>query len=460
MSEVAIVDSGVANLASVRSALAALCVDGVVTREPDVVRAATHVVLPGVGRFEAGIESLRARALDRAVLDVREAGTPLLAICLGMQMLGEGSDESPGIPGLGIFPGQFTRLPSSVRVPHLGWNRVNADASSTLPCGMAAFANSYCLTEAPAGWSAAWTTHGLRFVSALSRGRTLACQFHPELSGEFGMELLRAWLAGEEPGRGFPTGPTANEVARRIVPCLDVKDGRVVKGVRFQDLRDAGDPAEQAALYEQQGADEIVVLDVAASPEAQRTRLDTVRSVRERLQIPLTVGGGVRTVDDAHELLSAGADKVSVNTAAVRDRSLIERLARAFGSQCIVLAVDARREGDRWDTLVMGGREPTGIDAIEWAGKGTRLGAGEILLTSWDRDGTRSGCDLELLRTMHDAVTVPVVASGGIGTRSDVAAAFHAGADAVLAASVFHDGDLTVRSIKEFLNTEGVVVRT
>ena len=274
------------------------------------------------------------------------------------------------------------------------------------------------------------------------------------------MELLRAWLAGEEPGRGSTSGPTANEVARRIVPCLDVKDGRVVKGVRFQDLRDAGDPAEQAALYEQQGADEIVVLDVAASPEAQRTRLDTVRSVRECLQIPLTVGGGVRTLGDAHELLSAGADKVSVNTAAVRDPSLIERLALAFGSQCIVVAVDARREGDSWDTLVMGGREPTGMDAIEWAGEGTRLGAGEILLTSWDRDGTRSGCDLELLRTMHDAVTVPVIASGGIGTRSDVAAAFHAGADAVLAASVFHDGDLTVRSIKEFLNTEGVVVRT
>ena len=490
VSRVAIVDSGVANLASVRSALAALGTDGVVTREPDIVREASHVVLPGVGRFEAGIESLRDHALDRAVLDVHEAGTPLLAICLGMQMLGEGSDESPGIPGLGLFPGRFVRLPSSVRVPHLGWNRVEADASSILPPGMAAFANSYCMTEAPKGWNAAWTTHGLRFVSALTRGRTLACQFHPELSGNFGMGFLRAWLSGEPLGReaqvpgwratsGAPeprgevsasaspreapasgaAWPTLNGVARRIVPCLDVKDGRVVKGVRFQNLRDSGDPAEQASLYEQQGADEIVLLDVAASPEAQGTQLDTVRSVRECLHIPLTVGGGVRTVDDARKLLSAGADKVSVNTAAVRDPSLIERLARAFGSQCIVLAIDARREGGSWDTLVMGGREPTGMDSIEWAREGTRLGAGEILLTSWDRDGTRSGCDLELLRTMHDAVPVPVIASGGIGTRSDVAAAFHSGADAVLAASVFHDGDLTVASIKEFLNTEGVVVR-
>ena len=467
MSRVAIVDSGVANLASVRSALAAVGADGVVTREPDIVREASHVVLPGVGRFEAGIESLRADALDRALLDVQEAGTPLLAICLGMQMLGEGSDESPGIPGLGIFPGRFVRLPSSVRVPHLGWNRVEADPSSILPPGMAAFANSYCLTDAPEGWSAAWTTHGLRFVSALTRGRTLACQFHPELSGDFGMGLLRAWLSGESPGREVRKAatpgtarPTLNQVARRIVPCLDVKDGRVVKGVRFQNLRDSGDPAEQAGLYEQQGADEIVVLDVAASPEAQGTQLDTVRSVRACLRIPLTVGGGVRTVNDARKLLSAGADKVSINTAAVRDPSLIERLAQAFGSQCIVLAIDARQEGDSWDTLVMGGREPTGMDAIEWAREGTRLGAGEILLTSWDRDGTRSGCDLELLRTMHDAVTVPVIASGGIGTKSDVAAAFHSGADAVLAASVFHDGDLTVASIKEFLSREGVVVRT
>ena len=479
MSQVAIVDSGVANLASVRSAFAALGVEGIVTREPEVVRKASHVVLPGVGRFEAGIESLRDCALDRAVQKVHRAGKPLLAICLGMQMLGESSEESPGIPGLGLFPGRFVRLPSSVRVPHLGWNRVEANGRSALPSGTAAFANSYCLTEAPEGWSAAWTTHGTRFVSALTLGRTLACQFHPELSGDFGMGLIRAWLAGEPLGSeayapgatpvhppagdahaAEPSGkPAPTEVARRIVPCLDVKNGRVVKGVRFQNLRDSGDPAEQAGLYEGQGADEIVVLDVAASPEAQGTQLDTVRSVRERLHIPLTVGGGIRTVEDARKLLSTGADKVSVNTAAVRDPSLIERLAQAFGSQCIVLAIDARREGESWDTLVMGGREPTGMNAIEWAREGTRLGAGEILLTSWDRDGTRSGCDLELLRTMHDAVTVPLIASGGIGTKNDVAAAFQSGADAVLAASVFHDGDLTVASIKDFLNNEGIVVR-
>jgi imidazole glycerol phosphate synthase glutamine amidotransferase subunit len=480
MNQVTIVDSGVANLASVRSAFAALGMEGVVTRDPAVVREASHVVLPGVGRFEAGMECLRHYGLDEAVREVHADGTPLLAICLGMQMFGEGSEESPGVPGLSLFPGKFVRLPSGVRVPHLGWNRVEGNGPSILPSGTAAFANSFCLTEAPEGWNSAWTTHGRRFVSALTKGRTLACQFHPELSGDFGMGLLRGWLAeewlgprgsarhespgnqkvGEPPTTDPPGSPPFNEVARRIVPCLDVKNGRVVKGVRFQNLRDSGDPAEQARLYENQGADEIVVLDVAASPEAQRTQLKTVRSVRERLHIPLTVGGGVRTVEDARQLLAAGADKVSVNTAAVRNPSLIERLARTFGSQCIVLAIDARREGAGWDTLVMGGREATGIDAVEWAQGGTRLGAGEILLTSWDRDGTRSGCDLELLQTVHESVSVPVIASGGIGTRRDVAAAFHAGADAVLAASVFHDGDLTVASIKAFLDNEGVVVRT
>ncbi len=461
MSHVAVIDSGVANLASVRSAFGALGVENAVTQEPDVVGAATHVVLPGVGRFDAAMATLREHGLDQAVRDVHAAGTPLLAVCMGMQLLGEASGESPGVRGLGIAGGTYERLPSSVRVPHLGWNRVEAASCSPLPSGVAAFANSYCLTEPPRGWSAAWTTHGIPFVSALARGRTLACQFHPELSGDFGMRLLGAWLTGEPstPARGRPP-QTLHEVARRIVPCLDVKDGRVVKGVRFQNLRDSGDPAEQAGLYERQGADEIVVLDVAASPEAQGTRLDTVRAVRARLHIPLTVGGGVRRVDDARQLLSAGADKVSVNTAAVRDPALLERLAQAFGTQCIVLAIDARRAGESWDTLVMGGRETTGTDAIEWAREGTRRGAGEILLTSWDRDGTRSGCDLELLRAMHDAVSVPVIASGGIGTPSDVAAAFRAGADAVLAASVFHDGDLAVADIKEFLSTEGVVVRS
>ncbi len=248
-------------------------------------------------------------------------------------------------------------------------------------------------------------------------------------------------------------------LTHRIIPCLDVDAGRVVKGVRFQHLRDAGDPAELGAAYQEQGADEIVILDISATDQGRGTRLETVRRVRERLSIPITVGGGVRSVEDAGGLLDAGADKVSVNTAAVSDPSLLERLAERFGAQCTVLAVDAARSGEGWEVKVRSGKDATGLDAVDWCRKGVLRGAGEILLTSWDRDGTRSGYDTDLLRAVSGAVRVPVIASGGAADAGHLAEALRAGADAVLAASIFHDGDLTVRRVKERLAEMGFEVR-
>jgi len=248
-------------------------------------------------------------------------------------------------------------------------------------------------------------------------------------------------------------------LARRVIPCLDVSHGRVVKGVRFQGLRDAGDPAERARLYEEQGADEIVILDVSATPEGRGHQLETVARVREVLAIPLTVGGGVRSEDDAWRLLEAGADKVSVNTAAVERPALLAEIAARFGRQCCVLAIDAALRDGRFEVLVKGGREGTGKDAVAWAREGERLGAGEILLTSWDRDGTRSGYDLPLTRAVASAVRIPVIASGGADTPEHLAEALEAGADAVLAASIFHDGDRTVAEVKRFLAARGVGVR-
>ncbi|MFW5920930.1 MAG: imidazole glycerol phosphate synthase subunit HisF [Polyangiales bacterium] len=253
-------------------------------------------------------------------------------------------------------------------------------------------------------------------------------------------------------------------LARRIIPCLDVKAGRVVKGVQFVGLRDAGDPVECAARYSDGGADEITFLDITASHEERRILLDVVERTAATIAVPLTVGGGVRERRDVRELLDAGADKVSINTAAVRTPELLTELAGAYGAQAIVVAVDAKRVEDqetaRWGVFTHGGRRPTGLDAVEWAAKVAELGAGEILLTSMDRDGTRDGYDLDLTRAVVDAVPVPVVASGGVGTLEHIRAGLvEAGADAALAASIFHDGVFTVAQVKQYLAEHEVPVR-
>jgi imidazole glycerol-phosphate synthase subunit HisF len=248
-------------------------------------------------------------------------------------------------------------------------------------------------------------------------------------------------------------------LARRIIPCLDVANGRVVKGVHFESLRDAGDPTEQAARYDHEGADELVFLDISASPEARKTTLDMVTRVAESIFIPFTVGGGIRSVADAGAALRAGADKVAVNTAAVRDPSLVSRLAESFGSQCVVAAVDAKRIDGRSTVMVSGGREETPLEAVEWVRRLESLGAGEILLTSMDRDGTEQGYDLPLLREASSAVSIPVIASGGAGKLEHLAEALEAGAHGVLAATIFHFQGSSLPEARAFLRSRGYPVR-
>lgn len=251
-------------------------------------------------------------------------------------------------------------------------------------------------------------------------------------------------------------------LAKRIIPCLDVKDGRVVKGINFVELRDAGDPVEQAQFYDQAGADELVFLDITATHEARDTVMAMARAVADQVFIPFTVGGGIRTVDDMRAILRAGADKISVNSAAVREPGLISAGASAFGSQAVVVAIDARQRtgGDGWEVYVRGGRTPTGLDALEWATEVERLGAGEILLTSMDGDGTKAGYDIALTRAVAEAVSIPVIASGGAGKLAHFAEIFTDGkADAALAASLFHYRELSVAEVKDYLADQGVPVR-
>ena len=565
MSEVVLVATGVANVASVAAALERAGARPRLTADSADVERADLVVLPGVGAFGAAMDALRAAGLAGALATRADRGRPLLAICLGMQLLAEGSEESPGARGLGVLPGVAGRFDGSVRVPQLGWNQVEAEEGSRLLTpGWACFANSYRLTDPPAGWTVATADHGGRFLAAVERGAVLGCQFHPELSGEWGLALIGRWLAhsrqlaagsrqqiagaapsrsgqgavaggqpvtngrqpaagsrqqipGAAPSRsgqravagGQPVtdgrqlaagsrqltrvatragsseskgGRAPDGVSVRIIPCLDCDGGRVVKGVRFAGLRDAGDPVERAAAYAAQGADELVLLDVSATPSARGHRLETVRAVRRILGIPLTAGGGVRTADDVARLLEAGADKVAVNTAAFRDPAILTAMAERFGVQCTVVAVDAaRRSGPEplpldsdggddlarghrsssrrnagsapsraagWEVVIESGRTRTGADAVAWAQEAVRRGAGEVLLTSFDRDGTREGYDLALIEAAAGAVSVPVVASGGAETPEHLLEAVRAGADAVLAASIFHDGDRTIGELK------------
>ncbi|MCC6602337.1 MAG: imidazole glycerol phosphate synthase subunit HisF [Anaerolineae bacterium] len=268
-------------------------------------------------------------------------------------------------------------------------------------------------------------------------------------------------------------------LAKRIIPCLDVKDGRVVKGINFVELRDAGDPVEQAKLYDEAGADELVFLDITATHEARSTVMELARAVAEQVFIPFTIGGGIRTVDDMRGILRAGADKISINSAAIRNPDLISQGAEAFGSQAVVVAIDAKRrleigdwrlEGDsisnlqspisKWEVYISGGRTPTGLDAVAWAKEAERRGAGEILLTSMDGDGTQEGYDIELTRAIADAVNIPVIASGGAGTLPHFAQALtEGGADAALAASLFHYKQLTIAEVKAYLANQGIPVR-
>jgi cyclase len=465
-----VVRTGTSNAASIFACLRRAGFAPEWASEPEQVQHAAFVMVPGVGTFGDALAGIRSSGMEEVLKERVRSLRPTFFICVGIQLLARTSEESPGVTGLCLLDTDVVRLPPTVLVPQHGWNEV-------LPCsvgaqvmntrGAAYFSNSFCIRAPPSGWWHSSTTHGYTFCSSIERGPVCATQFHPELSSAFGHDIIKRWqaiaVASHASSSAAPSMPlpALSNLKIRVVPCLDVKNGRVVKGIKFQGLTDSGDPAEAAGRYCAQGADEIVILDVSATLEERANAIETVRKVREKINVALTVGGGVRSADDAARLLDNGADKVAVNSAAVSNPQILNDIAARFGSQCCVLAIDAkaRSNGDGWIVAVKSGSEDTALDVVQWAVEGARRGAGEILLTSFDNDGTRAGYDLALLQAVTRAVTVPVVASGGAFTAEQMADGAGAGAQALLAASVFHYNVATVANIKRSLHSLGVPVR-
>lgn len=455
---IAIIDYDAGNIKSVEKALQYLGEEAVITRDAGEILMADKVVLPGVGAFGDAMEKLNRYGLVPVIHEVVEKGIPFLGICLGLQLMFESSEEAPGVEGLGLLKGKIVRIPEGdgLKVPHMGWNSLSFPKEGRLFAGIPEnsyvyFVHSYYL-QAEEDIVTATAEYGVTIHASVEKEMcSPASSIRKKLP--YGTYHSEEFCRIKREGRLMHT--------KRIIPCLDVKDGRVVKGVNFVNLTDAGDPVEIAAAYDKAGADEVVFLDITASSDNRATVADMVRRVAEKVFIPFTVGGGIRTVDDFKLLLREGADKISVNSAAVMNPRLIADAADKFGSQCVVVAIDAKRQPDgHFSVYKNGGRVDCGIDAVEWAMQAEKLGAGEILLTSMDADGTKAGYDIALTSAIAKEVKIPVIASGGAGKREDFYEALTAGgAEAALAASLFHFKELEIREVKEYLRSRGVPVR-
>jgi len=446
---IGIIDYGAGNLCSVENAMDHLGFEARRVSGPDDLAGLDRLILPGVGHFGMAVRSLHQSGLFPALAGWLADNKPFLGICLGLQLLFQESEEDGFTsPGLGFFNGRVVKL-GGPRKLHIGWAEVQTRKAFSVPQGFYYFVHGFLARPDTAGETTATAMFGeMEIPAALERGRVLGVQFHPEKSGASGLELIKRW------------GQGSFQPAVRLIPCLDVDDGRVVKGVQFSDLREAGDPVCLARRYYEQGADEITFLDVGASWKSRQTLLGLVQRVSREVFVPLCVGGGLRSVDDIRQALRAGADKVSLCTAAVENPGLIAEAAERFGSQCLVLSVDAKRRGRSWIVCTHGGRREHPLDALEWASRGQELGAGEILLNSIDRDGTGAGYDLELLRRVRSSLSIPVIASGGAGEPGHLLAAVRDGrADAVLLASRLHFGGFNIPDLKNYLRAKGVELR-
>jgi glutamine amidotransferase/cyclase len=527
---ISLLDYGAGNVRSLRNALARIGAEVRDVRGPEDILSAERLVFPGVGAFGAAMTRLEQLGFVEPLREYLQADRPFLGICIGLQCLFEGSSESPDQAGLGIIPGRVERFPDAagLAVPHMGWNGLRPRRDGELLEGLSDrrfyFVHSYrAAPEAAGDWLLAESDYGAPFVAAVQRGQVIAVQFHPEKSGEPGIELLRRFLGGRVQVSPSPEPRTAamppTRLAKRVIACLDVRsndagDLVVTKGDQY-DVREAGEvrnlgkPVELAARYYQEGADEITFLNITAFrdfPLRDQPMLEVLRRTSEQVFVPLTIGGGIRAFTDADgraysaadvadEYFRSGADKISIGSDAVytvervREQgadggSAIEQIAERYGNQAVVISIDPRRvyvespgatprhavrtdipgpNGEQWvwfQCTVRGGREGRDVDAVELARTCERLGAGEILLNSIDRDGTGAGFDLELVAAVRGAVGIPVIASSGAGRPEHFVEVFErTGAEAALAAGIFHRREVPIDRVKAALKDAGVAVR-
>ena len=526
---ISLLDYGAGNVRSVRNAVASLGYDLTDIRHPDDILTAERLIFPGVGSFGAAMQRLQDLRYVEPLKEYLAAGRPFLGICIGLQCLFEGSEESPGVAGLGLIPGMVRRFDSSqLSVPHMGWNDLRLRRDSELMARYGGqklyFVHSYraIADDTNNEWVLACTDYGTEFVSAVQRGAVAAFQFHPEKSGSVGLDLLDTFLAGEH-GDACPLhyhSTAETRLAKRVIACLDVRtndagDLVVTKGDQYDvrdqgEVRNLGKPVELAQRYYEEGADEITFLNITGFrdfPLSDQPMLEVLRRTSEKVFVPLTIGGGIRgftdadghtntALDVAGEYFRSGADKVSIGSDAVytveeylarggKDgTSSIEQIAQVYGNQAVVISIDPRRvyvaspdktshatvetaipgpngEGFCWfQCTVKGGREGRDIDAVQLARVCEDLGAGEILLNSIDRDGTGTGFDLELIRAVSDAVTIPVIASSGAGGPAHFAEVFdETDVEAALAAGIFHRREVPIASVKDHLRQQAIEVR-
>jgi imidazole glycerol-phosphate synthase len=449
---IGIIDYGSGNIKSLTNALDRLKTKYLISNNPTELGRMDKLIFPGLGRAGSAMENIRNSGIDRLIKKWKK---PFLGICIGMQILFEYSEED-STDCLGIIKGKVKKY-KNINTPQIGWNKVNITQKDSIFDNLSDsnyfyFVNSYYV-EADLKIVLGATSYGISFPSVVRYENFVGVQFHPEKSSDAGLQILKNFVEGDNSYK------VKDNSTKRVIACMDVLNGSVVKGVGYKNLAIVGDPVKLAKKYSDDGVDELVFLDIGATINSQRTLLGIIEQVSKELNIPLSVGGGIRSIDDISNVLNAGADKVSIGSAAIENTSFIKEAVNKFGSQCIVVSIDPKKIDGEWYQFSQGGKVNSGIKALDFVKSVIEKGAGEILLNSLDRDGSGLGYDLDLIKAVRNISRVPIIASSGVGKLEHFLEGIQSGADAVLGAGVFHSNKFSIQEVKEFLSNNNILVR-